>query len=178
MIDRFFIYIYQLGYKELICFGIMFLLTFHELRQRFGQDPWFLKICRAALLIWAAVVLHTTVWSRNGGGEYHVQWIPFHSYRAVLTGGNPEILRSNFMNVLLFFPVGLLFAGQMSRHGTFGKHLVSTVLVFSLFSLGIELAQFSLGLGMGEVDDVLHNTLGAMLGVSATSLTDRFRPAK
>ena len=46
MIDRFFIFIYQLSYKELVCFGIMFLLAFHELRQRSGQNPWFLKICR------------------------------------------------------------------------------------------------------------------------------------
>lgn len=82
------------------------------------------------------------------------------------------------MNVLLFYPAGLLWAGLLPRRWPFGRMLVCTVLSFSLFSLGIELAQFGLGLGLGEMDDVLHNTLGALLGIAVFQLPECFQPCQ
>lgn len=37
-------------------------------------------------------------------------------------------------------------------------------------SIGIEYAQYRFGLGLAEVDDVIHNALGAMLGALARSI--------
>ena len=45
-----------------------------------------------------------------------------------------------------------------------------SVLVFGLFSLAVELSQYRFGLGISEIDDVLHNTLGAALGFAAVHL--------
>ena len=76
----------------------------------------------------------------------------------------PELYRSMLMNVLLFFPIGL------SLPFVLGKWKLSvpvTVVLACLFSAGIEYLQYRYSLGRCEVDDVIMNTLGALLGCSA-----------
>ena len=59
-------------------------------------------------------------------------------------------------NILFFIPYGLLFPWKDSW-----KRVFVTALVLSVF---IELSQFIFNLGWCEVDDVISNTLGAMIG--------------
>ena len=59
-------------------------------------------------------------------------------------------------NILFFIPYGLLFPWKDDW-----KHVFVTALVLSVF---IELSQFIFNLGWCEVDDVISNTLGAMIG--------------
>ena len=60
------------------------------------------------------------------------------------------------MNILFFIPYGLLFPWKDNW-----KRVFVTALVLSVF---IELSQFIFNLGWCEVDDVISNTLGAMIG--------------
>lgn len=61
----------------------------------------------------------------------------------------------NLSNILFFVPFGLLFPVKKWR----------TVLLTSLvFSLVIEAVQYIGGFGLCELDDVICNTLGAMIG--------------
>lgn len=60
------------------------------------------------------------------------------------------------MNILFFIPYGLLFPWNDDW-----KRVFVTALVLSVF---IELSQFIFNLGWCEVDDVISNTLGAMIG--------------
>jgi glycopeptide antibiotics resistance protein len=116
------------------------------------------------LIIVVGVILFTTVSSRPSGETFDHSLIPFHSYREVLNGGNIEILRSNFMNVVLFYPAGLLF-GSLLPHGWRKWHKVLlTVVVFCALSCGIEYMQYAFSLGHVEIDDVIHNAFGALLG--------------
>ena len=71
------------------------------------------------------------------------------------------------MNAVLFYPAGLLLAGLMPENRSYRKGMLCTVLIFALFSLVIELSQYFWQLGNCEIDDVLHNTLGAGLGYAA-----------
>ena len=93
------------------------------------------------------------------------------SYAEVLLltacGESRELLRSAFMNAVLFFPAGLLLGGLLPGHRSFRWQLVCAVICFGLISLGIELTQFFNRLGNAEFDDVLHNTLGAAAGLAA-----------
>ena len=41
-----------------------------------------------------------------------------------------------------------------------------TIIEGALFSFGIETAQFILGTGMADIDDLIFNTLGAIIGVT------------
>ena len=59
-------------------------------------------------------------------------------------------------NILFFMPYGLLFPWKDNW-----KRVFVTALVLSVF---IELFQFIFNLGWCEVDDVISNTLGAMIG--------------
>ena len=62
-------------------------------------------------------------------------------------------------NILFFIPYGLLFPWKDNW-----KRVFVTALVLSVF---IELSQFIFNLGWCEVDDVISNTLGAMIGWGA-----------
>lgn len=176
LLRQIFLDIYCLSGTELLACCIVGLLGYHALYQRWAQKRWWRTGSVLMLILWAAAVFCATVLGREGGQSGIFQMIPFHSYRDLLAGGSREILRSNFMNVLLFFPAGLLFAGLLPRRWTFAKKLACTMPVFFLFSLGIELAQFTLGLGLGETDDILHNTLGVLLGVAVFRLEECCQP--
>jgi glycopeptide antibiotics resistance protein len=63
------------------------------------------------------------------------------------------------MNILFFIPYGLLFPWKDNW-----KRVFVTALILSVF---IELSQFIFNLGWCEVDDVISNTLGAMIGWGA-----------
>ena len=60
------------------------------------------------------------------------------------------------LNILFFIPYGFLFPWKDNW-----KRVFVTALVLSVF---IELSQFIFNLGWCEVDDVISNTLGAMIG--------------
>ena len=79
------------------------------------------------------------------------------SYQAIREGRD-DILVQVIMNVLAFIPIGLLL-------GTFKGMKWWYVLLFGLFfSILIELLQLVLKCGLTEVDDVVHNVLGCMIG--------------
>lgn len=78
--------------------------------------------------------------------------------RTWVTGGynGKEEAIQYVQNILFFIPYGLLFPLKANW-----KRVFVTALVLSVF---IELSQFIFNLGWCEVDDVISNTLGAMIG--------------
>ena len=60
------------------------------------------------------------------------------------------------LNILFFIPYGLLFPWKDNWKRVFASALFLLLL--------IELSQFIFNLGWCEVDDVISNTLGAMIG--------------
>ena len=61
-------------------------------------------------------------------------------------------------NILLFIPLGFLIGGK--------RGIIAGVLL----SIGIESIQFIYRLGYCELDDVLNNTIGTVLGVGVWKL--------
>lgn len=169
-ISRLFLWIYRLssgGLLFLLFLGtlLLFLLRKHErLRQLFPL----------LLPIWAAAVLWVTLLNRSSETLGDFQWLPLYSYREMFLTGNREILRSNMMNVALFYPGGLLLAAVLPKR----RRTPIVVTTLLLFSIPIELIQQALFLGRGEIDDVLHNTLGAWLGCIALSLEPKLFPTR
>lgn len=64
-------------------------------------------------------------------------------------------------NIAWFIPFGLLRRSLTQRKG---DRLI-TIIEGALLSLCIESAQFVLGTGMADIDDLMFNTLGVMIGV-------------
>jgi len=120
------------------------------------------------LLLWIAIITYATVFGRSTPTHNAISLIPFHSYREVQNGGNPEILRSNFMNVILFYPSGLLTASLLPKKWPWWFRIILIVLLFAGLSVAIEYFQYSYGMGRAEIDDVIHNSLGALIGASVS----------
>ncbi|MDD6966665.1 MAG: VanZ family protein [Firmicutes bacterium] len=100
-----------------------------------------------------AAVLWITLFSRIGDG-YRGFLLPFHSYVEILKG-NRQFLLENIGNVILFIPLGVALKCSGVR---------DVKKAGLLASLLIEILQFTFALGTFECDDLIHNTLGAVIG--------------
>ena len=104
--------------------------------------------------------------------------IPLHSYYIVFSGGNKELLRSNFMNVVLFYPAGLFACELLPKSWSRAKRVILVAGLFALVSAGIEFCQYHFALGQAEVDDVIHNALGALIGALVCTINLKWKPYK
>lgn len=127
------------------------------------------RLCKAVVLVmllaFSYAIVYTTLLTRSvHENAEEISLVPFASYIEVINGGTKELLRSNFMNVLLFYPSGMLASVVLPKKCNPVFKVIAVTLFFALFSFGIEYTQYTYALGKAEVDDVIHNTLGAMLG--------------
>ena len=65
-----------------------------------------------------------------------------------------------FLNIMLFVPFGFLLPMISERF----RSLWLTAVIGFMFSAGIETMQYITGRGLTEVDDVINNTAGALIG--------------
>ena len=93
-------------------------------------------------------------------GTGHREKIPartFWSFKALISGKSygKQAVVQNINNVLLFIPFGLFF--PLSRF----KYIFLTGILYSLL---IEICQYIFRLGLCEIDDVISNVFGALIG--------------
>ena len=100
----------------------------------------------------STVIFRTTGETRQY--DFHLFW----SYKAIQEG-REDLLAENIMNVVVFIPVGLLL-GIAFKQMTWWKAL----LIGCSISVTIEALQFFFMRGFSELDDVMHNTLGCLIG--------------
>lgn len=81
------------------------------------------------------------------------------SYRAWLSG-QPGMLSQIYLNILLFVPFGLLTYAALTgkRKGAL------TAILGIVLSISIELLQLYFHRGTFELDDILNNTIGTIIG--------------
>lgn len=113
------------------------------------------------------VIVYITLLSRDSSFIHTYKLIPLYSYREVVKGSF-EAFRTVFLNVGLFIPFGyFLFSA--------GRRKSRSIIISFIFSVGIELLQYLTGRGLCEVDDVISNTIGAIIGILISALLkDRF----
>lgn len=139
-----------------------------------GKRYWF-PFSVIVFCAWIFVVFYGTILNRPVSDEIMKPIIkPFYSYYIVFTGGEKELLRENFMNIILFYPAGLLACELLPKSWNRVKRIVLVVCLSALMSLGIEFFQFRFALGQAEVDDIIHNTLGALIGAFICQLNASF----
>lgn len=105
-----------------------------------------------------------TIYSREEGTN-DIILIPFQSF--IEAKKQPEMYRSMLMNVFLFVPLGLSFPYVLPVKWNAGVHIVFTILLGYCLSGVVEVIQYRYGLGRCEVDDVIMNTVGALIGALA-----------
>ena len=171
MLQAFFLWFYCLSITDAVLLVIVVSAGYLILRQWLGEKRVWRRVIALLFLAWLAVIAVATLADRTPGLiPMEPELIPFHSYRAVMAGENKEILRSNFMNVILFYPAGLFACELLPKSWSLAKRVILVAVLFALVSAGIEFCQYHFALGQAEVDDVIHNALGALIGALISTI--------
>lgn len=130
------------------------------------------------LVEWTFLVLGITVLFRESNVERAINMIPLSSYLDYAE--NTYLMEKaaiNILNVVLFIPIGMLlklaFCNNDNHNVNVNLNWKGAMLVGFLISIAIEVSQFVFRKGLCEVDDVLHNVAGCMLGYGIATMTLR-----
>ena len=179
MLQAFFRWFYCLSITDAVLLVIVVSAGYLILRQWLGDKRFWQPVIALLFLAWLVVIAVATLADRTPGIiPAEPELIPFHSYRAVIAGENNEILRSNFMNVILFYPAGLFACELLPKNWSLAKRVILVAVLFALVSAGIEFCQYHFALGQAEVDDVIHNALGALIGALISTIPVKWKPGK
>lgn len=179
MLQPFFLWFYCLSITDAILLIIIICAGYLILRQWLGNKRFWLPVIALLFLAWLAVIAAATLTDRTPGIiPAGPELIPFHSYRAVIAGENKEILRSNFMNVILFYPAGLFACELLPKSWIRAKRVILVAVLFALVSTGIEFCQYHFALGQPEIDDVIHNAFGALIGAMISTIHVKWKAGK
>ena len=129
------------------------LLLFHNEKERWKD------ILLLFLIVYILYIYSSTLFCRDVVEERRMELMPFWSY------AHPGLFEENVMNVLVFLPVGVLTGITIK-----GVKWWKVLLIGSCISISIELFQLLFQKGCCDVDDVIHNTLGCMIGYGLFSL--------
>ncbi len=115
-------------------------------------------ISGAVLIGYVFLTFYITVFSRTYHASQKHDFTPFWSYKAIQEGRDNLVIE-NFLNVLLFVPLGILLCGTFRRIKWYQVLLMGLVL-----SIAIETLQYKMKLGFSDFDDVFHNVIGCLVG--------------
>lgn len=118
----------------------------------------------AVFLLYLLFLLKLLLFSRPLGSERSLNLIPFATIANYLSGAagvSKGIALGNVVgNVVAFLPLGV-FLSAVRRTTRIWSNLLIVVCV----SAGVEIVQGIFGLGASDIDDVILNTLGGLLGI-------------
>lgn len=115
-------------------------------------------------VLYIIILFRILIFSR--GAHSSINLVPFHSIMDYLSGSNTVSHRFAFINIfgniILFVPLGIYLS--LFKHG---KRIGTNVLWILIISLLVEIAQYIFGIGASDIDDVILNSLGGLIGVVA-----------
>ena len=123
-----------------------------------GWEKGWRKVAALLLVEFVFFIFGSTVFFREALTMARYDYTPFWSYKEILNGRD-DLLVENIMNIAIFLPTGLLL-GMTSRKMTWRK----VVMIGGFFSVLIEILQYVFQRGLSEVDDIMHNTVGCLIG--------------
>ncbi len=122
-----------------------------------GKEGRFWLLCLS--LTCAGIIVMTLVGRQMG--EPMFAWRPFGSYMDIFKSGSAEMALQCVFNIGMFIPLGFLLPKCFETL----RRKRYTVLIAMGSSLLIEVIQGALGMGLFEIDDVMNNSIGAVIGV-------------
>ena len=141
------------GLLSIFCIGLVVFIAWKGFKSGLRYSAILLLVEYIFLLFCSTVIFRTTGETRQY--DFH----PFWSYKAI-QDGREELLAENIMNVVVFIPVGLMLGSLLRVKGSW----LFTLLIGCGISIIIESLQFFFMRGFSEVDDVMHNTVGCLIG--------------
>lgn len=139
------------GLLSVFCLGVVLFIAWKEFKTGLRHSA------NLLLLEYIFLIFCSTVIFRATGETRQYDFHPFWSY------DRPDLLIENIMNVVVFMPVGILL-GFMFQVSCFKMTWWKALLIGLCISVTIETLQFYFMKGFSELDDVMHNTLGCVVG--------------
>lgn len=98
-------------------------------------------------------------------GSRGIMLIPFRELYSLFTSPNHSFyFWQIFLNVLLFIPFGFMLSCYLYTYHQ-SQNLFLPILLSGLFvSISVELLQYITSRGFTEIDDVINNTVGSIIG--------------
>ena len=116
------------------------------------------------LLFLSRVSLRDTVDSQRTLGN-SINLIPFHSIKEYMFSNSATMKRFAFSNVVgnivIFIPLG----AYLSLFRNNKRAIINLLLIFAV-SLFTEIIQGFIGIGTSDIDDIILNCLGGLVGIS------------
>ncbi len=100
-------------------------------------------------------ILCTTILYREETFEKRYFLRPLWSYSVLYY----RLLAQNILNILMFIPIGFFIGGALKK-----KRILDIIGIGFLLSFFIELTQLITTRGVFNVDDIIHNVLGCIIG--------------
>ena len=126
------------------------------------SKPMIVKVKMMLLLIlveYISFVLCTAVFLREPMAESIFKFVPFWSYYSYVHEDG-QLLTQIYLNILMFIPIGFLSGAVIN------ERRIKKVLLFGFsLSVTIEILQLLFRRGICEIDDIMHNTIGCLLGL-------------
>ena len=129
--------------------------------------------CGAAILLslYIVVLLYFTVVGRYSHEEYEYKINFFTSYRWFFQYNGEQVLRQLLINFVMLMPVGFLLPVVIkAKH----KYLITMALSL-LLTVFIETMQLITKCGSFEIDDIINNFIGAVIGMLIYALCSKFK---
>lgn len=141
----------------ILLLACVFLLVFQIIQKRNYNN--FKKKFKVLLSINCSFILVMTLFGRTKD-DYGFIVKPFESYFAAFGENNVELQLQIIMNVVMYIPFTffLLCCFEKIKKG-------HALLISFICSASIELIQRYFQIGLFEVDDVINNVLGAVIGI-------------
>lgn len=127
-----------------------------NVRRKKKQQPSVKWVPVTAFCVYITVMLAITFLSRESGSRSDVLDLRLFSTWGINARNNAFVIE----NVLLFLPYGFLYCWNSARK----KRILLCTLLGAATSLGIETMQLVTGRGYFQIDDIVTNTLGALIG--------------
>lgn len=141
------------GLLSVFCIGLVVFVAWKGLKTGLRYSAILLLVEYVFLIFCSTVIFRAT--GEISKYDFH----PFWSYKAI-QDGRENLLAENIMNVIVFIPIGMILGSLLRVKGSW---LVALLIGCSI-SVTIEILQFFFMRGFSEVDDVMHNTVGCLLG--------------
>jgi len=106
------------------------------------------------------LVLDTLFFSKFGVNMRGINLIPFRTMTELMSHPSSVMARLILIgNILMFIPMGIYIKCFFLKDS-----LLIGILKLSLISLAIKIFQYILAVGIADVDDIILNVLGGMIG--------------
>lgn len=170
-IRHFYLYVLKIDwYYQVIAFLIFLFVLFYVCKKNKSINK-IKSVSTAILPAYIFILFSSLVFSRAANENYMYNFVPFWTIPTILEG-NVGHVREMLLNCLMLVPVGFLFP-YVTKRG-----FKETLGIGLLISISLELLQLIFKKGLCELDDVIYNVTGALIGLVLYRLISKIRRTK